>query len=400
MNLEIVKKAICEAIPNNVNISTVDIKESNGKLSVQVSWDVQKASEFTSLGNGWAIDGYCRPRIDFDQQFPIPLISSLQSSYRDKMKAELEKSEQEATQLRVDRKVIDKLNAKSITEAEDARILEELAKKVTEQGAIQKPTLDDVKEMLRDGKVVRRISIPREVNVVAVQGTDQYEKALIRAGIDPLGAKEMAKDREGRFTFEQLKPDYSKRPKTTAEGKVVTPIDLPLPKREPIVPKPNTKEEVAEIRKKNHPGFFRRAEPDGYTTIIVDGKPKVIDGYQKPRTVKNAFEVVAEYKKAVEAYNKRFANVRSPLAPKPNAADKGKRAVPALTAHSLPFSHRDRKVTDVEVMFMANEKMAKLTDPPSLMDDLKTIEAKIPPQTKFKRILFHLRSIKNEILRK
>ncbi|MFA5715553.1 MAG: hypothetical protein WC998_07425, partial [Candidatus Paceibacterota bacterium] len=185
--------------------------------------------------------------------------------------------------------------------------------------------------------------------------------------------------------------------KITVEGKLVTPIDLPL--RELKVPSPNTKAE-AEFRRKIYPGVFRRAEPDGYTTIIVDGKPKVIDGYQKPRNVKNAFEVVAEYKKAVEAYDKRFANVRSPLAPKPNANDKGKRGVAALTSHALPFSHRDRKVTDVEVMFMANEKMAKLTDSPSLLDDLKAIEVKLPPQTKLNRIMFHLRSIKNEILRK
>lgn len=405
MDLEIVKRAIYDAIPNNVKVSNVDIKESNGQLSVQISW---KASEPTlevyPNNNWWAMDGYCRPLINFDQQVPTWSLDdreNLSSAYREKMKADFEKSEQEANQLRKVKaaKDIDTRNAKSICEAEDARILAELAKKVTD--AVENPTTTVREVQTPEGRVVKRISIPKEVNVVAVKGTDQYEKALIRAGIDPLMAKKMACDADDQFTFNRLKPlDCNKHPKTTAEGKLVTPIDLPLPTQEPRVPSPNTKEEVAEFRKKNYPGAFRSAEPDNYTAVIADGKLKVIDGYQRLRKVKNALEVVAEYKKAVEAYDKRFANVRSHLSPKPNAADKGKRAVPALTVNSLPFSHKDRKVTDVEVMFMANEKMAKLTDPTSLMDDLKALEVKLPPLTKFKRILFHLRSIKNEILRK
>jgi hypothetical protein len=419
MDLEIVKRAICNAIPSNVNVSNVEMVEGNGKLSVKISWDVQKASEpepvkLPSLNSPqslwarpewWTRDGYCRPLIDFDQHVPLDLIAGLPAAYREKMRAELEKSEQEANKIRAEkteltsdsiRKAIDNLNAKSICEAEDARILEELAKKVQDSS---KATLDDVREVLKpDGSVARRIRVPKcNLNEVAVKGTDQYEKALIRAGMDPLTAKEMAQDRQ--FVYSQPLPQI-KQPKTTMEGKTVTPIDLPLPNKDPHVPFPATTEQVAEVRKKIGHHRFRRAEADDQATVIVNGKPKVIDGYQRPRFVKKADEVIAEFKKAVEKYEERYAKFRSPLAPKTNANDKGKRGVAALTTHSLPFSHKDRKVTDVEVMFLSDEKMAKLTEPCSLLDDLKAIEAKLPRQTKFKRILFHLKSIKNEILRK
>jgi len=381
MNLEIVKRVISDAIPNNVSVSNIDIQEGNGKLLVQISWEVLKAADTVSVSlsdsmhtHDWRLrDGYFRsmlPLPNFDQPVPIDLIAGLPEAYRNKLKVEFEKSEIEANKLRAEK-------------TENPSRLEELAKKIT--------SAED------NNKAVRTAKTPMD-KVVAVKGNDRYVQSLVRAGIDPESANAMAK--ENSFTPSIRLEAMPRTPKITAEGKIVTPVDLPIPKREPTVPSPNTKEEVAEIRKKNYPGVFRRAEPDGYATIIIDGKPKVVDGYERPRFVKKAFEVVAEYKKAVEAYDKRYANVRSPLAKKPNADDKGKRGVAALTAHSLPFSHRERKVTDVEVMFLADEKMAKLVEPPSLLEDLKNMEAKIPRPTKLKKILFHLKSIKDEILRK
>jgi hypothetical protein len=412
MNLDSIKQAICVAIPSDVNVSNVEVVEGdNGKLSVQVSWDVKKwdvkkASEpdpikLPSLDRyqapeWWTRDGYCRPLINLDQQVPLSLIAGLPSVYREKMKAEFEKSEHEANQLRAEKaelwtadaeRVLELLTKKIInpTKAADPEFLSglrEVAKKLT---------IDDVQ---KSGNTAPRI--PKGVNFVATRGTDQYEKALVRAGMDPLTAKEMA---NGVSWMSSPIPPQ-KTPKTTFEGKVVTPIDLPLPNKDPHVPFPATKEQVAEVREKIGHHRFRRAEADDQATVIVNNKPKVIDGYQRPRFVKTKDEVIAEFKKAVEKYEARYAKFRSPLALKPNANNKGKRGIAALTAHSLPFLHKDRKVTDVEILFLANEKMAKLTEPASLWEDMKAMEAKLPRQTKLQKILFHLRSIKHEILGK
>jgi hypothetical protein len=87
MDVEIVKKSICDAIPQNVNISKVDIKEGNAKLMVEVTWEVLKAAE--KVTNNFApsiFDGYCRP-IGINslyQELPINNLKSVldqQSTY-------------------------------------------------------------------------------------------------------------------------------------------------------------------------------------------------------------------------------------------------------------------------------------------------------------------------------
>jgi hypothetical protein len=514
MDLSTIKQVIGNTIPSNVNISDINIIEGNGKLTVQISWEVLKAS-YPDLNSLPKIVTEKHPRLSFmDGFYPFQLpISELElplsSSYRDKLRADFEKSEAEANKLRLrrEREHLDSLlekagetvnvvrseknlgitkvrfdsefggwttssliqngdvlvgltgcryevlstsadkdgvctkfrykfvqlskseitrkNAESIRDAEDERILEEiklipLCMKVmaahprqvdeykaghkgnfgfllsallvennlafskvidvkfisevleraiknteTEEARILKElankinsTFNDTKEVKSaDGKVVEKITFPDRGKLVsvAVRGNDEYVKSLVRAGIDPESARNMA---------------------------VITNIDLPITKQPTIKEELNAKSQskfTSEYRKQKHAGNFRRVEQDGI----------------KPRFVKKASEVVAEYKKAIEAYENRFGIGQNRL----NPNDKGKRGVSAFTPSTQPFSSPLRNVTDVEVMFMANEKMAKLVEPPSLLADLKAFEAKLPRISKLKKILFHLKSIKDEILR-
>jgi hypothetical protein len=44
MDISVIKQVISNAIPSNVNISDIDIKEGNGKLTVQLTWQVLKCT--------------------------------------------------------------------------------------------------------------------------------------------------------------------------------------------------------------------------------------------------------------------------------------------------------------------------------------------------------------------
>ena len=141
-------------------------------------------------------------------------------------------------------------------------------------------------------------------------GTNAYVDALVRSGRSREEAIEISQRGLQSFIPKSIPP--VNQPKTTTEGKVVTPIDLPIPKQEPQildadlksdeelkVLNQNYKEKMAkdleEYRNKiiadRKNKCFKRIENDGYVTI-VDGKAKVIDGYEKPRFVKKAAEAI------------------------------------------------------------------------------------------------------------
>lgn len=271
----------------------------------------------------------------------------------------------------------------------------------------------------------------------------EYASSLIRAGIEPTQAYEWAK----------VKP-----PKKTNEGKIVTSIDLKDPEslekatktiREMIsdinegkvIP---TQNDRSKFRINGRRGSFTRSE-DGYQ--VTDGycsaaysvstlamaqkiramiqrgalKPEELetmvekgfdpdavkcwkelyaqpdkkfpDGYkmiEKPRHAKKAFEVVAEYKKACESYRNKFGG-------KPTNPIMGKRGV-------SDFSTNRKDVTDVEIMLLSNDNF---TDPVLNPKKSSVYTKPIPPPIekdemkkpgKFKKILYHLKAIKDEIL--
>ena len=105
MDLTVIKHIIFGAIPSNVNVSDIDIKEGAGKLTVQLSWEVLKASYpdlpkiVTDENPGFRfMDGYCR-LIDFNTSIPLVDIEPLSSAYRDKLRSEFDKSEAEGKKL-------------------------------------------------------------------------------------------------------------------------------------------------------------------------------------------------------------------------------------------------------------------------------------------------------------
>jgi hypothetical protein len=145
MDISVIKQVISNAIPSNVNISDIDIKEGNGKLTVQLTWQVLKCTGPDLNGlpkividpkpHFGFMDGYVRP---FDLNTPIPLVDlePLPTTYRNKLCAELERSEEEGNRLRLEREAeasrlrarqaTNAANAASIRESEDARIIAEL----------------------------------------------------------------------------------------------------------------------------------------------------------------------------------------------------------------------------------------------------------------------------------
>lgn len=282
--------------------------------------------------------------------------------------------------------------------------------------------------------------------------SNEYASNLIRAGIDPAQAYEWAKVKPPKKTLDgkiitsiDLKDPVKKEALFNNMRKIID--------DQATVPSPKTSYEVNKIRSNYGDGIFRRTESDklkedGYNynysvsvlaqaqkirdliskgalkveelpTMILNGvNPeaikcwkelysgsvykldgyehiKPIDGYERPRFTKKAFEVVAEYKQACESYHKKFGG-------RPTYPIRGKRGV-------SDFSTSKKDVTDVEIMLLSNDRF---TDP--VLNPKKPQIKPVPPEIdllakpiekdeikkpgRFKKIFSHLKAIKDEIL--
>jgi hypothetical protein len=357
MNVEIIKQVISDYLPDDIIVSKINVTENAGKLMVEIGWNLKDSKlELTiPISTSRSIptpvfDGY-GPLFNLDQSeqcVSMNNINNLMSWIEDNRRDGVIKTRAE----------IDASNAKSIRDAEDEHILNELHKilpvtPVLDIDTRLKPVLD---------------------KVVATKGSDKYIDSLIRAGINPERAREMAGQAAGEIIsgIDWAKPILETKTVTT---KVATETPTGLVPNQP-------------------PGSiaFRRTEPDGYAVIGEDGKL-----VERKRFAKKSSEVVDEYKKAIETYTKRF-NIRGKL---PGVYNKGKRNVASLTPHDLPFSDPNRKISDVEIMLLSTGKFPKSIEVPnSILETLKTAEKQIGTPNRLTKVMFHLNAIKNVILGK
>ena len=447
MDISVIKQVISNAIPGNVNISDIDIKEGNGKLTVELTWEVLKEKE-----KGPDLDFFL-PKIVTDPKTHFEFMDGY-SAYREKVR-KLERSQEEANRLRFEyetRKGInDAKNSASILESEDERCLEELRLiSLCEQVIAENPTQvayyrsgrngnlgfllskllvkdeprkvldlklwsDVLERVLNETKTdplsdiakrIKEVGKCKEPSVITVPSitnnsdiwcsrntgpvNQEYAKALRRAGFSAAQAEELARE---------------KPLKATAEVKTISQVDLKDQKydrnsvsEERVAQNSHVSaaEQSKATIKKNS---FRRPE-DGNT----------IDGYKRVSVIKNPSEVISEYKAAVKGYEKRFGPEFDSRGNRVGFTDvMGKRGVSACSTSK-------NNISDVEIMLMANEKFTRpITDPPPRPVSAKKEEPikvplnnETPPEpppktTRFKRILSHLKAIKvelHEMLRK
>jgi hypothetical protein len=234
-------------------------------------------------------------------------------------------------------------------------------------------------------KLINEMLDKKTVIAVKTFGSQKYIDTLIRAGINPEKAKELSTK---GFSTHGYCPKLPIIPEPISKGKVVSTIDLPLPQTpvEPPIaknPEPHT-EEGKQV--KNASEYKQKWKGAPFKPLNVTEEKTV-------RLVKKPSEVIEEYQKAVEIYKNRFER---PLYP----ANKDKRGVYATATSPLPFNHPNRKITDVEIMFMADENMAKIITPEFFAENIQTQPEKLPRKTKWQKIAFHLKAIKKEIFRK
>ncbi len=396
MNVEIIKQVISDYLPDDIIVSKINVTENAGKLMVEIGWNLKDSKlELTiPISTSRSIptpvfDGY-GPLFNLDQSeqcVSMNNINNLMSWIEDNRRDGVIKTRAE----------IDASNAKSIRDAEDEHILNELHKilpvtPVLDIDTRLKPVLD---------------------KVVATKGSDKYIDSLIRAGINPERAREMAGQAAGEIIsgIDWAKPILETKTVTT---KVATetptglvpnqpPGSIAFRRTEPdgyavigedgkLVERKRFAKKSSEVVDEYKAAMFRRTEPDGYAVIGEDGKL-----VERKRFAKKPSEVIDEYKKAIETYTKRF-NIRGKL---PGVYNKGKRNAASLTPHDLPFSDPNRKISDVEIMLLSTGKFPKSIEVPnSILETLKTAEKQIGTPNRLAKVMFHLNAIKNVILGK
>jgi len=426
MDLSTIKQVICNAIPSNVNVSDIDIKEGNGKITIELTWEVLKASEsgkvfdtskwkVTSLPPlpiGLTPESYWKKlRDDFDnshnemrafkearfeaEQELLPLCRKLIADHPEKVKR-YRAGENGQVDFLVNKFLtspnIRTFNSKTIEHFWDVELIREVLGRILNE--------DPIKDLA--AKVISSEPLKKST------ANEQYEKTLIRTGIDKSTAARIASNTP--YCKEDQK-DIG--PKKTAEGKLVTPIDL---------------------KHKNY--SFRRVVFDGYQPLPIDKlaeAQKINDLLSKKKIEKEDIDSLINKGFSLEAINffkerYMFPGNKPGCGPQSMANDPidvfankckiyqenfGGNVITDKVGATSVVDDKSNHITDTEVMFYTNKKAID-----SIINELKPlveseennkpvekeeyVKKEIPlepppPVSRFNRILSHLKAIKAEV---
>jgi len=452
MNIDIIKQVICNAIPSNVNISDIDIKEGNGKLTVQISWEILKAkqADFDKDYSYLKSDGWARAdhsyATDFNQPFvyqglPVSLIDEgFGNKLRDNSdKVNNEKIWYAATnkedsghlQIKAQNPVAaglrDDLKQGSRFEAE-LKLLPLCRKLIVEYpnnvklyrsgkkgqlGFLLGKFLMNPENRMLDSKVldVRLISevLERLLNESEDQikeqcvAREQYKQRLIRAGIDPVKAHDMSSgSRPFESEIKSIKlPDVKYTPKQSSfkrsafDGYETLPIET-----------------LAEAQKINAMLLKKEIKKEDVDSLINRGfSPKSISFFKErcmfPGNYDNdrrrisvvgdrtAHDKESEFNQRCKIYQNSFGGyVKTNTLGQTSVVDCDSN--PITDAEVLLYTDKsviDSIINEVKP-FIVDQEDAEKTE--TVKEELVKKEVR---SSKLSAILFHLKSIKN-ILRK
>jgi hypothetical protein len=462
MNIEIIKQVISDYLPDDIIVSKINVTENAGKLMVEIGWDLKDSKpEFKTPISDIINTPEFKEKLAAEVS-AYPVSKALEQSEYQKCKSimfdgyaivrpffNLDQSKQCKTPVSYSiNTALNTPEARLKLASEFASYYPESVRNVGTNGPSEPSKYQKCNELRKTFPVTPVLDIdisPKPVfdKVVATKGSDKYISGLIRAGINPERAREMAGQAAGKIIsgIDWAKPILETKTTTT---KTITETPKSRSKRayeianqmvskgmiseaqidsqvndimkwndadvenfenilarssnqppsneimETYILKSNTKEKNPEHLK------VRRTEPDGYTVIGEDGKL-----VERKRFAKKPSEVIDEYKNAIESYTKRF-NILGKL---PGVYNKGKRNAVSITPHALPFSDPNRKISDVEIMLLSTEKFPSFVAksmgvPGSILETLKTAEKQIGTPNRLTKVMFHLNAIKNVILGK